>query len=579
MCTLPSDPFVEPFYSLKKAFTRLHSPIPESAAGTSINIARPSSALPTPSSTIRAADIAMPVTSDQVEVPGEGLVERLQQVLPISTDFLSSPPTAAVLNVGLVSEGTEMTVAFDQAGDLVERAVNLLQHPISDPPSSDLPISLPIPSALNIEVMPANYAEFSANLEADIINNISAQNVNTAPNYGTINQGVDPNIQITLEMIRDEQLVDKIYKWLSPPKESVNYNAAYAILESQPNTCQWFLKGNTFYGWLKQPGFLWIKGQSGSGKTILSSAITDNVLQRFNSATAYFFFDGRDSQKDFQLHEKLIRSLIWQFSLKCKGRVPKVLVNLYARCGNGHQEPTLGDLQNTLQRILDGFSSTFIILDALDECTEREKLLNWIQTLILEKDINLGLHLIVTSCPELEIEDKFKSHHYLDLVEESENHDLVAYLDYQLQNDSDLQKWNSDTQEQIKSSLMKKADGMFCWVSLQLNELKKCRTKTDIKKQLADLPQGLDKTYDQILLGINEKDHVYAKTFLQWLCFSVCPLTLEELAATAAVDLSDENGPEYKSDNELQDIKDVLKICSSFIIKSKGMVQNNTRLN
>jgi hypothetical protein len=91
---------------------------------------------------------------------------------------------------------------------------------------------------------------------------------------------VDPNIQITLEMIRDEQLgiiavsyfkciidfifvviVDKIYKWLSPPKESVNYNAAYAILESQPNTCQWFLKGNTFYGWLKQPGFLWIKGQ------------------------------------------------------------------------------------------------------------------------------------------------------------------------------------------------------------------------------------------------------------------------------------------------------------------------------
>jgi len=140
--------------------------------------------------------------------------------------------------------------------------------------------------------------------------------------------------------------------------------------------------------------------------------------------------------------------------------VPKVLVDLYACCGNGHQEPTLDDLQNTLQRILDGFSSIFIILDALDECAEREKLLNWIQTFILEKDINLGLHLIVTSRPEQEIEDKFKSYHYLDLVEESENHDLRAYLDYQLQNDSDLQKWNSDTQEQIKSILIKKADGM-----------------------------------------------------------------------------------------------------------------------
>ena len=102
--------------------------------------------------------------------------------------------------------------------------------------------------------------------------------------------------------------------------------------------------------------------------------------------------------------------------------------------------------------------------------------------------------------------------------------------------------------------------------------LKECRTKTDLKKQLADLPQGLDKTYDRILLGIKERDYGYVKTFLQWLCFAVRPLTLEELATTAAVDLSSENGPEYKSDNELQDNKDVLKICSSFITKSEGVV-------
>ena len=208
----------------------------------------------------------------------------------------------------------------------------------------------------------------------------------------------------------------------------------------------------------------------------------------------------------------------------------------------------------------------------------------------LEKDINLGLHLIVTSRPEQEIEDKLKSYHYLDLVEEAENHDLVNYLDYQLQNDSDLKKWNSDTQEHIKWTLMKQADGMyvyyqhlndriitkcncrFRWVALQLNELKECRTKADLKKQLADLPQGLDKTYDRILLGLKERDCGYAKTFLQWLSFAVRPLTLEELAATAAVDLFAENGPEYKSDNELQDNKDALKICSSFIIKSEGLV-------
>ena len=90
---------------------------------------------------------------------------------------------------------------------------------------------------------------------------------------------MDPSIHITLEMIRDEQLgivldsyfkciidfifiiVKDIYKWLSPPKESVNYNAAYAILKSQPDTCLWFLNGNTFSEWLNQSGFLWVKGK------------------------------------------------------------------------------------------------------------------------------------------------------------------------------------------------------------------------------------------------------------------------------------------------------------------------------
>ena len=112
----------------------------------------------------------------------------------------------------------------------------------------------------------------------------------------------------------------------------------------------------------------------------------------------------------------------------------------------------------------------------------------------------------------------------------------------------------------------------FHWVALQLTDLKECRTKTNLKKQLANLPQGLYNTYDRILLGIKEKDHDYAKTFLQWLCFALRPLTLEELATTAAVDLFAENGAEYKSDDELEDIKDVLKICSSFIMKSEGML-------
>ena len=111
----------------------------------------------------------------------------------------------------------------------------------------------------------------------------------------------------------------------------------------------------------------------------------------------------------------------------------------------------------------------------------------------------------------------------------------------------------------------------FRWVALQLTDLKKCRTKNAIRKQLGNLPEGLDETYDQILLRIDKRDCDYTKTFLLWLCFALRPLTLEELAATITVDLAAENGPQFECDNELQDISDVLKMCSSFVIKSKGM--------
>ena len=102
-------------------------------------------------------------------------------------------------------------------------------------------------------------------------------------------------------------------------------------------------------------------------------------------------------------------------------------------------------------------------------------------------------------------------------------------------------------------------------------ELKKCRTQKAIREQLKNLPEGLDETYDRILLGVDKKDCGYTKTFLLWLCFAVRPLTLKELAETVMVDLTAENGPQFEHENKIQDISDVLKMCSSFVIESGCM--------
>ena len=76
-----------------------------------------------------------------------------------------------------------------------------------------------------------------------------------------------------------------------------------------------------------------------------------------------------------------------------------------------------------------------------------------------------------------------------------------------------------------------------------------------IREQLTNLPEGLDETYDQILLGIIKKYCGYTKTVLLWLCFAIHPMALKELVAT-------ENGPQIEQTSRyLRCSEDVLQFC------------------
>ena len=114
----------------------------------------------------------------------------------------------------------------------------------------------------------------------------------------------------------------------------------------------------------------------------LSSWILDKLPEATESlGIAYFFFDGRDSQKELQLHNKLVRSLISQLSDTRHGGITNKLADLYKCCGEV-QQPSDEELQNVLRDILERFPQAYIMIDALDECTDREKTLDWVNKLI-----------------------------------------------------------------------------------------------------------------------------------------------------------------------------------------------------
>ena len=69
-----------------------------------------------------------------------------------------------------------------------------------------------------------------------------------------------------------------------------------------------------------------------------------------------------------------------------------------------------------------------------------------------------------------------------------------------------------------------------------------------IRSVLQDLPESLDKTYEQTLLGIDKEKREYAQRLLRCLTVSIRPLRVEELAEIFAVQFGATATPTFNAD-------------------------------
>ena len=179
-----------------------------------------------------------------------------------------------------------------------------------------------------------------------------------------------------------------------------------------------------------------------------------------SSAFAYFFFDGRDGQKESQTVAGLIRSLIRQFST-AYGGVPAVLTKLYHSCHDGGAQPSEEYLHATLLLILEAFDDVFIILDALDECSKRNDVLKWIKEMTSWRKGKL--HLLATSRPEEDIAKNLRllDPDYVDIKQDLITPDVERYIDCILDGEDAFDRWNDEIKANMKSKLLESAGGMF----------------------------------------------------------------------------------------------------------------------
>lgn len=278
----------------------------------------------------------------------------------------------------------------------------------------------------------------------------------TVDEISTNVQGVKDNV----EDLKSQQRKTELNRWLSPPDPSINYHKA--LQQRHEATGAWFLGGDAFNEWKTRRGsFLWLHGIPGCGKTVLSSAIIENLSPY---QPLYFFFDFNDGDK--QTFEKMIRALINQLCYQREENLPQ-LDRLYSSCNDGRQQPTCQLLRETFLRTIEQIKEIWLVLDALDECSkeERGKLLSWIKEILANSERG-NVHLLVTSRQEKDIESGIleftDTDHMVPIQSDLVTDDIRAYVRWRVREGDGLKRWRlrPEVQNEIETVLGENANGM-----------------------------------------------------------------------------------------------------------------------
>ncbi|KAJ6547770.1 hypothetical protein DFH09DRAFT_1170518 [Mycena vulgaris] len=183
-----------------------------------------------------------------------------------------------------------------------------------------------------------------------------------------------------LQKLVDQNVRRNLEKWLQPAEVAVSQRDAANKRHS--TTGKWLLDFAEFRDWIYAP----------NASTIISS------LRGRAEPLAFFYFDTNNSGQ--HTVTQLFCSLVTQLSAQEPSPDQK-LNALWVSYARGQHLPSDSELiAKALIPILGEFADpVYIVLDALDECSERDQLLNAIGK-IVDADLP-NVHLLLTSRPEV----------------------------------------------------------------------------------------------------------------------------------------------------------------------------------
>ncbi|CAN9451027.1 unnamed protein product [Alternaria alternata] len=208
------------------------------------------------------------------------------------------------------------------------------------------------------------------------------------------------------------------------------------------------------------------------------------------------------------------------------------------------QKPSSEVLEHIFLALLEESRTSYLVVDALDECSEeqREKILE-------------GFRRITQSLPEIRLPITSRK--------EADIEDLLSSWPNALATDRKLVKLPSATKKEIEDEFRKK----FRWAALQLDNIRNLKILRPkyISLALYEMPRTLDETYARILSSIDNLYFDEARAALEWLAFSLRPLSVAELAEACSIRVDNFQEPIFE-EGGYEALVGLFSVLSSLIV-------------
>ncbi|KAF6788771.1 ankyrin repeat protein [Colletotrichum sojae] len=285
--------------------------------------------------------------------------------------------------------------------------------------------------------------------------------------------------------------------------QTISHSTEATWKAREDGTGQGLLDSEEFKCWTSERGKgLLCTGDPGSGKTIMTSIVIDELSRQFpeeNSAIAYVFCNAKDQAKQIFYH--ILSSLAKQLVQASLPEKPRSLYKEHQKKATSRSEnETIG----LLHELVGAPARVFILIDTLDECSTdvRQRLLSQLTRLQCEAHA----YIFATTRQIPEIADNPHLSRCDSLRIKASKDDVRRFVAGQIPQMKPFVQKRLDIQVKIKNVVSSKADGMFLLASLVM-ELLKCKQRPkDVLDTLDDLPTAYASYYDEAWERIKDQD-------------------------------------------------------------------------